>query len=88
MAYNCSDVGRTATQSLEHYKKLLDVAEAKENEEVGLAGPGDAGPSADDVRKGRPGEIDTDPETRPERPDAIDVDEEGASEENFRKLNS
>ena len=80
-------VGRTATQCLERYQKLLDEAEAKENEELGLAGPGDAGPSADDVRKLRPGEIDTDPETRPARPDAIDMDEDGASEKNIRKLN-
>ncbi|KAF8522122.1 pre-mRNA splicing factor component-domain-containing protein [Hysterangium stoloniferum] len=70
-------VGRTATQCLERYQKLLDEAEAKENEELGLAGPGDeAGPSADDVRKLRPGEIDPDPETKPARPDPIDMDED------------
>ena len=33
-------VGRTATQCLERYQKLLDDAEMKENEEMGLAGPG------------------------------------------------
>ena len=71
-------VGRTATQCLERYQKLLDEAEAKENEELGLAGPGDAGPSAEDVRKLRPGEIDPDPETKPARPDPIDMDEDGA----------
>ncbi|KAF9264937.1 hypothetical protein L218DRAFT_958103 [Marasmius fiardii PR-910] len=70
-------VGRTATQCLERYQKLLDEAEAKENEELGLAGPdGDAGPSADDVRRLRPGEIDPDPETKPARPDPIDMDED------------
>jgi len=70
-------VGRTATQCLERYQKLLDEAEAKENEELGLAGPGDeAGPSAEDVRKLRPGEIDPDPETKPARPDPIDMDED------------
>ncbi|KDQ59393.1 hypothetical protein JAAARDRAFT_56409 [Jaapia argillacea MUCL 33604] len=69
-------VGRTATQCLERYQKLLDEAEAKENEELGLTGPGDAGPSADDVRKLRPGEIDVDPETKPARPDPIDMDED------------
>ena len=73
-------VGRTATQCLERYQKLLDEAEAKENEELGLTGPGDeAGPSADDVRKLRPGEIDPDPETKPARPDPIDMDEDGVS---------
>lgn len=71
-------VGRTATQCLERYQKLLDEAEAKENEELGLAGPGDSGPSAEDVRKLRPGEIDPDPETKPARPDPIDMDEDGA----------
>ena len=71
-------VGRTATQCLERYQKLLDEAEAKENEELGLAGPGgEAGPSAEDIRKLRPGEIDPDPETKPARPDPIDMDEDG-----------
>lgn len=70
-------VGRTATQCLERYQKLLDEAETKENEELGLAGPGDDGPGADDVRKLRPGEIDPDPETKAARPDPIDMDEDG-----------
>ena len=71
-------VGRTATQCLERYQKLLDEAEAKENEELGLAGPGgEAGPSSEDIRKLRPGEIDPDPETKPARPDPIDMDEDG-----------
>ena len=72
-------VGRTATQCLERYQKLLDEAEAKDNEELGLAGPDDVGPGADDVRRLRPGEIDPDPETKPARPDPIDMDEDGAS---------
>ena len=70
-------VGRTATQCLERYQKLLDEAEAKENEELGLAGPGDTGAGVDDVRRLRPGEIDPDPETKPARPDPIDMDEDG-----------
>lgn len=70
-------VGRTATQCLERYQKLLDEAEAKENEELGLVGPdGDTGTSADDIRRLRPGEIDPDPETKPARPDPIDMDED------------
>ncbi|KAF9792452.1 pre-mRNA splicing factor component-domain-containing protein [Thelephora terrestris] len=70
-------VGRTATQCLERYQKLLDEAEAKENEELGLAGPGgEAGPSSEEIRKLRPGEIDPDPETKPARPDPIDMDED------------
>jgi hypothetical protein len=71
-------VGRTATQCLERYQKLLDEAEAKENEELGLTGPeGESAPSADDIRRLRPGEIDPDPETKPARPDPIDMDEDG-----------
>ena len=72
-------VGRTATQCLERYQKLLDEAEAKDNEELGLAGPEGAEgmPSADDIRRLRPGEIDPDPETKPARPDPIDMDEDG-----------
>ncbi|KAJ3501296.1 hypothetical protein NLJ89_g9400 [Agrocybe chaxingu] len=70
-------VGRTATQCLERYQKLLDEAEAKESEELGLAGPSeDVGPSVDDIRRLRPGEIDPDPETKPARPDPIDMDED------------
>ena len=57
---------------------MLDEAEAKENEELGLAGPGDAGAGVDDVRRLRPGEIDPDPETKPARPDPIDMDEDGS----------
>ncbi|KAK4543526.1 Pre-mRNA-splicing factor cef1 [Oleoguttula mirabilis] len=73
-------VGRTATQCLERYQKLLDQAEERENaEELGLGGPegGEtAAPSADDVRKLRPGELDPDPESKPARPDTIDLDED------------
>ena len=72
-------VGRTATQCLERYQKLLDEAEAKENDDLGLGGPegGETqAPSADDVRKLRPGELDPDPESKPARPDTIDLDED------------
>lgn len=90
-------VGRTATQCLERYQKLLDEAEARENDELGLGGPGGEAhaPSADDVRRlrydfyvryffllsssnvcFRPGELDPDPESKPARPDTIDLDED------------
>ncbi|KAI8820219.1 pre-mRNA splicing factor component-domain-containing protein [Fimicolochytrium jonesii] len=62
-------VGRTPAQCLERYQKLLDEAEAKE-------GDGDAGPTGDDVRRLRPGEIDPDPEAKPARPDPVDMDED------------
>ena len=51
-------MGRTATQCLERYQKLLDEAEARENDELGLGGPDGgeaAAPSADDVRRLRYG---------------------------------
>lgn len=72
-------VGRTATQCLERYQKLLDEAEQKEAGELGLGGPegGESqAPSADDVRRLRPGEVDPDPESKPARPDTIDLDED------------
>lgn len=72
-------VGRTANQCLERYQKLLDEAESRESSNLGLMGP-DGGetqaPSADDVRRLRPGELDPDPETKPARPDTIDLDED------------
>ncbi|RDL30714.1 Uncharacterized protein BP5553_10059 [Venustampulla echinocandica] len=72
-------VGRTASQCLERYQRLLDEAEQKEAGELSLAGP-DGGetkaPSADDVRRLRPGEVDPDPESKPARPDTIDLDED------------
>ncbi|RMZ84808.1 hypothetical protein DV737_g1044, partial [Chaetothyriales sp. CBS 132003] len=72
-------VGRTATQCLERYQRLLDEAEARENDELALGGPAGgetAAPTADDVRKLRPGELDPDPESKPARPDTIDLDED------------
>ena len=65
-------IGRTAAQCLERYQKLLDDAAERENAELGLtsAAP-EAGPSADDVRRLRPGEVDPDPETKPARPDGL-----------------
>ncbi|KAF1956161.1 hypothetical protein CC80DRAFT_445817 [Byssothecium circinans] len=72
-------VGRTATQCLERYQKLLDEQESRESGDLGLAGPDggeSAAPTAEDVRRLRPGEVDAYAESRPARPDAIDMDEE------------
>jgi len=74
-----SIVERTATQCLDRYQRLLDEAEAKESDEFGLGGPegGETmAPTGDDVRKLRPGELDPDPESKPARPDTIDLDED------------
>ncbi|KAG8820108.1 Pre-mRNA-splicing factor cef1 [Serendipita sp. 401] len=69
-------LGKTNADPMAHYSSYHE-AEMKENEELGLTGPGaEAGPSADDIRKLRPGEIDPDPETKPARPDPIDMDED------------
>nr|KAG5703308.1 hypothetical protein BaRGS_025550 [Batillaria attramentaria] len=58
-------VGRTAAQCLERYELLLDKAQNKEAD------------SEDDPRKLKPGEIDPNPETKPARPDPVDMDEDG-----------
>jgi len=61
-------VGRTAAQCLEHYERLLDQAQRKDRDEEYSA--------ADDPRRLRPGEIDPNPESKPARPDPIDMDED------------
>ena len=76
-------VGRTATQCLEHYNRLLDAAQARE---AGVADDGSAGAASAaasaaaaataDPRRLRPGELDPLPEARPARPDAVDMDED------------
>ena len=62
-------VGRTSAQCLERYEQLLDEASG------GGGGSKGAG-SAPGNRKVRPGEIDSQPETRPARPDPVDMDED------------
>jgi pre-mRNA-splicing factor CDC5/CEF1 len=69
-------VGRTATQCQDHYEKLLDEAAAAANDK----GSGEDG--AADGTAGirhqplRVGQIDSHPETKPARPDPIDMDED------------
>ena len=66
-------VGRTATQCQEHYEKLLDEAA------TGKEGAGGAeGSEGTDIRHQplRVGQIDSHPETKPARPDPIDMDED------------
>lgn len=61
-------VGRTAAQCLERYEFLLDKAQRKAFEGTEE--------EHDDPRKLKPGEIDPNPETKPARPDPIDMDED------------
>jgi pre-mRNA-splicing factor CDC5/CEF1 len=65
-------VGRTATQCLERYQKLLDDAERVEG--LNLTGTDEA--SGEAVRRLRAGDIDPTPETKPAKPDEIDMDED------------
>jgi pre-mRNA-splicing factor CDC5/CEF1 len=60
-------VGRTAAQCLAHYEKLLDAAQAADGKMVD---------PDDDPRRLRPGEIDPNPESKPARPDPVDMDED------------
>ena len=59
-------VGRTPAQCLERYEKLLDQATERD----------DAYDAKDDPRRLRPGEIDPNPESKPARPDPMDMDED------------
>merc|ERR1712137_875185 len=57
-------VGRTANQCLEHYERLLDQGQGRDEM------------ADDDPRRLRPGEVDPNPHTKPARADAIDMDED------------
>lgn len=78
-------VGRTSTQCLEHYTKLLDQAQAMEDARATGSSSSSSAPAAaaaaavssvEELRKLRPGEIDMNPETKPARPDPVDMDED------------
>lgn len=68
-------VGRTATQCQEHYEKLLDEAASAA---AGKEGGEDGAEGGSDLRHQplRVGQIDSHPETKPARPDPIDMDED------------
>ena len=63
-------VGRTAAQCMEQYEKLLDKAANLNNSSSSTD------ETSNDPRKLRPGEIDPAPETKPARPDPIDMDDD------------
>eukprot|EP00298_Acanthocystis_sp_HF-20_P012865 c20098_g1_i1.p1 GENE.c20098_g1_i1~~c20098_g1_i1.p1 ORF type:complete len:785 (+),score=399.26 c20098_g1_i1:76-2430(+) len=58
--------GRTSSQCMDHYEKLLNAAQDKDGADDGR----------DDPRRLRPGEIDPNPETKPARPDPIDMNDD------------
>ncbi|KNC81736.1 hypothetical protein, variant [Sphaeroforma arctica JP610] len=58
-------IGRTGGQCLAHYEYLLDQAQQKED-----------GMEEADPRKLRPGEVDPNSESKPARPDPVDMDED------------
>eukprot|EP00531_Pseudo-nitzschia_arenysensis_P006126 CAMPEP_0116139366 /NCGR_PEP_ID=MMETSP0329-20121206/13277_1 /TAXON_ID=697910 /ORGANISM="Pseudo-nitzschia arenysensis, Strain B593" /LENGTH=847 /DNA_ID=CAMNT_0003634411 /DNA_START=25 /DNA_END=2568 /DNA_ORIENTATION=+ len=68
-------VGRTATQCQDHYEKLLDEAAAANNKNAGEDGDVDGATSIRNQPL-RVGQIDSHPETKPARPDPIDMDED------------
>ena len=57
-------IGRTPAQCIEHYEKLIEEAAGKTYD------------AENDPRRLRPGEVDPCPETRPPRPDPVDMDED------------
>jgi pre-mRNA-splicing factor CDC5/CEF1 len=59
-------VGRTAAQCIDHYERLLDRVQQADG----------AVPAESDPRRLRAGEIDPNPESKPARPDPIDMDED------------
>ena len=73
-------VGRTAGQCQERYERLLDEAAAAAGAPEAGAGEGGEGgtdvASSSSARGLKPGEIDPHPETRPARPDPVDMDED------------
>ena len=72
-------LNRTATQCLEHYEQLLDQAQRRDESSSSSSSSSSAAGQRDprdDPRRLRPGEIDPLPESKPARPDAVDMDED------------
>lgn len=74
-------VGRTATQCIERYQQLLEDTENEEKQggkssELSLAGVGAESSAPQGAQQKRPGFLDPTPESKPARPDAVDMDED------------
>jgi pre-mRNA-splicing factor CDC5/CEF1 len=67
--------GRSSVQCQERYEQLLDEAATGKGGDEKMAGDGDEGDGSA-ARKLRAGDIDPHPETKPARPDPIDMDED------------
>jgi pre-mRNA-splicing factor CDC5/CEF1 len=77
-----SIVGRSTNDCIIRYQQLLDDQEKREAGDLGLTGPAGgetAAPTAEDVRRLRPGEVDAYPESRPARPDAVGMNRRAPS---------
>jgi pre-mRNA-splicing factor CDC5/CEF1 len=61
---------------MEHYEHLLDVAHEATSAVAAGGNAASLASVAFEARKLRPGEIDPHPETKPARPDPIDMDED------------
>lgn len=70
-------IGRTAAQCIEHYEKLIDQAQ-QQQAAADASRPTDADPKAAMVAasRQRPGDLDAAPESKPARPDPVDMDED------------
>lgn len=74
-------VGRTATQCIERYQQLLEDTENEEKQgaqgsELALVGVGAESSAPQGAPRKRIGDIDPTPESKPARPDAVDMDED------------
>lgn len=73
-----SKIGRTATQAIERYQKILDDHEARDSKnELGLSGLGAETLASVGASKGlQIGDLNVNPETKAARPDAVDLDDD------------
>lgn len=73
-----SKIGRTATQAIERYQRILDDSEARDSKnELGLSGLGaETLASVGSSKDLQVGDLNVNPETKVARPDAIDLDDD------------
>ncbi|CAN8069664.1 unnamed protein product [Agarophyton chilense] len=69
-------IGRTAAQCIEHYEELIDQAQHDTARDGIAAGNAMVGTAAAMGSRGKTGDSDAAPETKPARPDPVDMDED------------